>query len=74
LFYLAARIGDDSRIVDIKRQVIEKRDNVYCAHNEYVLTIREYNFIDEQYIRKMNNLLVYHEEVQLILDQQWLVN
>jgi len=74
MFYLAARIGDDSRIGDIKRQVIEKRDNVYRTHNEYVLAIREYNFIDEQYIRKIHNLLVYHEEAQLILNRQWLVN
>jgi hypothetical protein len=56
------------------RSVIEKRDNVYCAHNEYVIAVREYNFIDEQYFRKVQNLLVYHEEAQVILNQQWLVD
>jgi hypothetical protein len=57
----------------MKRLVVEKRDNVYRAHNEYVLALREYNFIDEQYIRKIRHLLVYHEEAQLILNRQWLV-
>ena len=72
-FYLAVRIGEDNRIGDMKRLVLEKRDNVYRVHNEYVLAVREYNFIDEQYVRKICNLLVYHEEAQLILNRQWLV-
>jgi len=58
----------------MKRLVIEKRDHVYRAHNEYVLAVREYNFIDEQYFRKVQNLLVYHEEAQVILNRQWLVD
>ena len=57
----------------MKRLVMEKRDHVYRAHNEYVLKVREYNFIDEQYVRKIHNLLIYHEETQLILNRQWFV-
>jgi len=57
----------------MKRLVLEKRDSVYRAHNDYVLALREYNFTDGQYVRKIQNLLNYHEEAQLILNQQWLV-
>jgi hypothetical protein len=71
--YLDSRKGDDARIKSLKDIVIERRGNVYRAHNEYVLKIREYNFIDEQYVRKVRNLLIYHEEIQLILNKPWLV-
>jgi hypothetical protein len=55
----------------MKLLVLEQRDNAYRAHNDYVLAVREYNFIDEQYIRKIHSLLAYHEESQLILNRQW---
>ena len=51
--------------------MIEKRDNVYRAHNAYVLTVRDCNELDEQYVHKMHDLLDYHEKVQLILNRQW---
>ena len=53
--------------------VIERRGNLYRSHNDYILKMREYNFIDEQYVRKVRNLLIYHEEAQLILNKQWSV-
>ncbi|CAF3398988.1 unnamed protein product [Rotaria sp. Silwood1] len=70
-FTALAKIGDDNRIIEMKRSVMENQDYVYRAHNEYVLALRNYNFIDEQYIRKVNNLLVYHQETQLFLNQSW---
>ena len=51
--------------------MIEKRGNVYRIHNEYILKIREYNFIDKQYIQKIRNLLIYHEETQLSANKLW---
>ena len=74
LIYLAAKIGDDNRIAEMKRLVMVKRDHICHAHNEYVLAIREYNFNDDLYIRKMHNLLTYQEDSQLILNRQWLVH
>ena len=74
LLYLAAKIGDDNRIVEIKRLVIVKREHMCHAHNDYVLAIRKYNFNGELYIRKIHNLLTYQEESQLILNRQWLVH
>jgi len=71
--YLDARKSDDTRIKHLKDSVIEKRGNVYRAHNEYIVKIREYNFVDKQYVHKVRNLLIYHEEVQLILNKSWLV-
>ncbi|CAF0835288.1 unnamed protein product [Adineta steineri] len=68
----SAGMNDGNRINNIKRSVIEKRNNVYQAHNEYVLAVRQYNFIDEQYVRKVRNLLAYHEEINLIINRQWL--
>ena len=71
--YLDPRKGDDTRIKNLKDIVIDRRGNVYRAHNEYILKIREYNFIDEQYVRKIRNLLNYHEQIQLVLNKSWLV-
>jgi hypothetical protein len=71
--HLDARKGDDSRIKHLKESVIEKRGHVYRAHNEYTVKIREYNFVDKQYVHKVRNLLIYHEEIQLILNKSWLV-
>ncbi|CAF1621235.1 unnamed protein product, partial [Adineta ricciae] len=68
----AARIGNDNRITDLKRVVIDKRDNVYRAHNAYVLTVRDCNEFDEQYVHKLHDLIDYHEKTQLILNRQWL--
>jgi len=73
LIYLDARKSDDSRIKHLKDSVIEKRANLYRAHNEYIVKIREFNFADKQYVLKVRNLLIYHEEIQLILNKSWLV-
>ncbi|CAF3729180.1 unnamed protein product [Rotaria sordida] len=66
-----ARKNDDSRLKNLKDVVIEKRGNVYRAHNDYVLKIREYNFIDKEYIQKIRNLLIYHDESQSIINKSW---
>lgn len=71
--YLGVRKGDDSRKKHLKDIVIEKRGFLYRAHNEYILKIREYNFIDGEYVSKIRNLINYHEEAQLILNKSWLV-
>lgn len=70
-FCLGLRKGNDNR--ELKRQVIDKRDHVYRAHNDYVLALREYNAIDAQHVRKIRNLLAYYEDVQLLLNRQWSV-
>ncbi|CAF1382169.1 unnamed protein product [Rotaria sp. Silwood1] len=66
-----ARKSDDSRIKNLKDVVIEKRGNVYRAHNDYILKIREYNFIDKEYVQKVRSLLIYHEESQSLLNRSW---
>ncbi|CAF4182314.1 unnamed protein product, partial [Rotaria sp. Silwood2] len=66
-----ARKNDDSRIKNLKDVVIEKRGNVYRAHNDYILKVREYNFIDKEYIQKVRNLLMYHEESQSLINKSW---
>ncbi|CAF2524438.1 unnamed protein product [Rotaria sp. Silwood2] len=70
-FTASAKIGDDNRITEMKRSVMENQDNVYRAHNEYVLALRNYNFIDEHYIHKISNLVTYHQETQIFLNQSW---
>lgn len=72
--FLGVKAADDKRIQDMERSVIEKRDYVYRAHNEYVLSIREYNFTYERYICKIESLILYYEAAQFILNQQWFVN
>jgi hypothetical protein len=72
--YLDSRKGDDSRIRHLKESVIDKRGNVYRAHNDYIIKIREYNFIDQQYVQKIRNLLNYHEAVEFILNKSWSVS
>ncbi|CAF0979554.1 unnamed protein product [Adineta steineri] len=66
-----AKKGDDSRIKHLKDIVIDKRSNLYRTHNEYIYKIREYNFIDEQYVRKIRSLINYHEAIQVILNKSW---
>ncbi len=65
--------GDDSRIRHLKESVIDKRGYVYRAHNDYIIKIREYNFIDQQHVQKIRNLLNYHEVVEFILNKSWSV-
>ncbi|CAF4315179.1 unnamed protein product, partial [Rotaria magnacalcarata] len=53
----------------MERIVMEKRDYLYHAHNEYVLAIREYDFNGKQQICKIISLAIYFEKAQSILDQ-----
>ncbi|CAF0796613.1 unnamed protein product [Adineta ricciae] len=66
-----ARKSDESRIKSLKDVVLDKRGCVYRAHNDYVHKIREYKLIDEQYTCNIRNLVKYHEESQLILNESW---
>lgn len=70
---LGTKKTDDSRIKHLKESVIEKRGNVHRAHNDYIIKLREYQFIDQQYVHKIRNLLIYHESVELILNKSWSV-
>ncbi|CAF4002363.1 unnamed protein product [Rotaria magnacalcarata] len=64
----AARMNDNKQI-EMERIVMEKRDYLYHAHNEYVLAIREYDFNGKQQICKIISLAIYFEKAQSILDQ-----
>lgn len=68
---LDGRNADDSRTKHLKEAVIDRRGNLSRAHNDYVYKLREYNFVDQQYVQKLRQLLVYHEEAQSILSQSW---
>ena len=58
----------------LKDSVLDKRRNVYRAHNDYVYRLREYHLMDEKYRQNLRQLLDHHEEVQLILNRSWFVS
>ncbi|CAF3712933.1 unnamed protein product [Rotaria socialis] len=66
----AAKIDDNKRIA-MERFVMEKRDYLYRAHNEYILAIREYDFHGKQQMCKIISLAIYFEKAQSILNQDW---
>ncbi|CAF2069418.1 unnamed protein product [Rotaria magnacalcarata] len=67
----SARRNDDSRVKSLKDAVMEKRANVYRAHNDYIFKIREYNLIDKEHAQKVRSLINYHEESQFFINKSW---
>lgn len=73
IFDLESKKPDSNRLKQLNESVLDKGANVFRAHNEYIIKLREYNFADELYVSKIKNLLIYHEESQYILNKTWLV-
>ncbi|UJR37690.1 hypothetical protein I4U23_030385 [Adineta vaga] len=66
------RYLNEAKLFVAKNSELSKISEAARNDNRIVsLTLREYNSIDEQHVRKVHNLLVYYEEVQLILNRQW---
>ena len=71
---LGSRRCDESRVKQMEESLKSKGANVYRAHNEYIIKLREYNFTDQIYLYKIRTLLDYHESIECLLNRAWFVN
>lgn len=69
--FLAARKSDESRVKQLEDSLKSKGAIVYRTHNEYVIKLREYNFLDQLYLYKIRNLLNYHQSIECLLNRAW---
>lgn len=68
---VGSRKPNEKKVKELKDAMIDKRTQLYRTHNDYLWKLNELNFLDGLYVEKLQNLLIYHEEIQTLLNKNW---